>query len=287
MALYFQNKNNNYIEKVSNAGVLVFFLGPLYFAFRGIWSHFIIGIFLSLLTFGLSWVLIYPFIASSIVQKHYLRNGWVEIPESDVNQKDLKSTFKEIISGVIIFITFIVAIWIAMKLSLSWYVAFFPVCFVFIIPEILSEKNEDGYEDTLKNKILYLIMTFIFFCFFGFLLYHFVPSELLNWWQSIIGLLIFLIFIPSAVITPMAMTSAYDDHLLKAMSFFSGIMSVIFAYFLLIYITSGINILTGELVIPIQDHIWWKDLLFLLTILIPFLSSLIPAIIEEKRRKES
>lgn len=42
MATYYKNLANQYIEKVSYAGVLTLFLGCFFFAFRGIWTHFVI-----------------------------------------------------------------------------------------------------------------------------------------------------------------------------------------------------------------------------------------------------
>jgi hypothetical protein len=54
-------------------------LGPIYFAAKGIWGHAAISLLLAVLTssfFLISWF-IYPFFANAIVEKHYLRNGWV------------------------------------------------------------------------------------------------------------------------------------------------------------------------------------------------------------------
>jgi len=42
------------------------------------WGHAIGSFILVVLTGGIAW-LIYPFFAKSIIKKHYLRHGWIEI----------------------------------------------------------------------------------------------------------------------------------------------------------------------------------------------------------------
>lgn len=74
----FQNPSNGYIEEASVPFLWTFLFGCIYFAVKGIWTHFVVGLILAVCTFGLSW-LIYPFFAGSIVRSHFLRKGWNEI----------------------------------------------------------------------------------------------------------------------------------------------------------------------------------------------------------------
>jgi len=75
----FKNPANDYSEEIS---VIVWFwmllFGPFYFVFKGIWGHAVGSAVLVVLTGGIAW-LIYPFFAKSIIRKHYLRHGWIEI----------------------------------------------------------------------------------------------------------------------------------------------------------------------------------------------------------------
>lgn len=72
------NPQNNYSENISYIGAFFWTLlfGAFYFAYKGIWSHFIIGIVLAIFTYGISW-LIYPFFTYSILKTNYLRKGWI------------------------------------------------------------------------------------------------------------------------------------------------------------------------------------------------------------------
>ena len=73
----FKNPSNGYTEEIGGSTwfwCLLF--GCFYFAYKGIWPHFIIGIALAVLTAGLSW-LVYPFFAKGIVEKSYKQKGWV------------------------------------------------------------------------------------------------------------------------------------------------------------------------------------------------------------------
>jgi hypothetical protein len=74
----FRNPVNNYVEEISIPWLWTLLFGPIYFAIKGIWTHFIAGILLGILTCGISW-LFYPFFAKGIIRKHYLRKGWIEI----------------------------------------------------------------------------------------------------------------------------------------------------------------------------------------------------------------
>ncbi|MBF0418219.1 MAG: hypothetical protein HQL86_08225 [Magnetococcales bacterium] len=77
----FTNKENGYTEEVSSLVWLwVFLFGMFYFVVKGVWRHVFISLVLTMVTFGLAW-LVYPFFAKGIMRKHYLRMGWVEVPE--------------------------------------------------------------------------------------------------------------------------------------------------------------------------------------------------------------
>lgn len=74
----FRNPSNGYTKETSSlAWLWTLLFGSIYFAVKGIWPHVVASLFLGLLTCGISW-LIYPFFASSIIRKNYLRRGWIE-----------------------------------------------------------------------------------------------------------------------------------------------------------------------------------------------------------------
>lgn len=75
----FKNPSNGYIEEVSSmAWLWVLLFGTIYFAVKGVWTHFLVSLIFALLTLGISW-LVYPFFASGIMRKHYLKKGWFEV----------------------------------------------------------------------------------------------------------------------------------------------------------------------------------------------------------------
>lgn len=74
----FENPSNGYVEESSLAWLWALLFGCFYFAIKGIWTHVVISLFLGLLTYGFSW-LIYPFFATGIIRKSYLKKGWKEI----------------------------------------------------------------------------------------------------------------------------------------------------------------------------------------------------------------
>lgn len=72
------NPQNGYtIETGIGDFFATLFLGPIWFAIRGVWTHFIASILLALVTFGLSW-LVYPFFSASIIKNNYLKKGWID-----------------------------------------------------------------------------------------------------------------------------------------------------------------------------------------------------------------
>ncbi len=77
--MIFRNQQNGYEEEVSSIVFLwVLLFGGIYFAVKGVWAHAVVGLVLAFFTYGISW-LRYPFFASSIMRRHYLKQGWVEV----------------------------------------------------------------------------------------------------------------------------------------------------------------------------------------------------------------
>lgn len=79
--MVFENPTNGYRENVSSLTWLwALIFGAFFFAYKGIWRHFVIGIIAGILTAGISWF-IYPFFAKRIVTNNYLRQGWRSVSE--------------------------------------------------------------------------------------------------------------------------------------------------------------------------------------------------------------
>ena len=75
----FKNPSNGYVEEVSAVAWLwVLLFGTIYFAVKGVWTHALVSLILAVLTAGISW-LVYPFFASGMMRRHYLKKGWVEV----------------------------------------------------------------------------------------------------------------------------------------------------------------------------------------------------------------
>lgn len=75
----FKNPSNGYIEETPlYAWLWILLFGTLFFIVKGIWRHALISFLCALLTWGIS-CLVYPFFASNIMRKHYLRKGWIEV----------------------------------------------------------------------------------------------------------------------------------------------------------------------------------------------------------------
>jgi len=78
MADAFKNPANGYVEFVNPRSWLFCLLfGPIYFAYKGIWTHVFLSIVLAPITLGVSW-LIYPFFVNSIIKGAFSKNGWIE-----------------------------------------------------------------------------------------------------------------------------------------------------------------------------------------------------------------
>ena len=74
----FKNPTNGYTETVTGWSMLwTLLFGCFYFAYKGVWGHFFIGLVLGMLTLGLSW-LVYPFFTPGILRKKYRQLGWTE-----------------------------------------------------------------------------------------------------------------------------------------------------------------------------------------------------------------
>ena len=65
----FQNPANGHIEEFGEATWLwVLVGGPFYLAYKQIWLHAVIAAVLSLLSAGLSWLLLYPLIIKWVIR---------------------------------------------------------------------------------------------------------------------------------------------------------------------------------------------------------------------------
>jgi hypothetical protein len=74
----FQNPSNGYVTEASSPGLWVLIFGCFYFLAKGVWVHFLLSAVLAVFTYGVSW-LIYPLFAGTIMRKHYLSKGWLEV----------------------------------------------------------------------------------------------------------------------------------------------------------------------------------------------------------------
>jgi len=74
----FEHPTNGYVETANYPALWCLLFGPVYFAFKGIWTQAAASLLLAIFTGGLSWF-VYPFFARRQVQKHYLRQGWHEL----------------------------------------------------------------------------------------------------------------------------------------------------------------------------------------------------------------
>ncbi len=74
----FQNPQNNHEEKVAGwtSWLWVFLFGPLYWLVKGVMKHALLHF---ILAFSIIAWFIYPFFTYSILRKHYLRRGWIEL----------------------------------------------------------------------------------------------------------------------------------------------------------------------------------------------------------------
>ena len=93
------NPVNDYKQEISELSWLwSLIFGAFFFAFKGAWKHFIIGIIAAIVTVGISW-LIYPFFARQIIINSYLERGWsidglpqIEMPHGKFQASSIKSS---------------------------------------------------------------------------------------------------------------------------------------------------------------------------------------------------
>jgi len=71
-----RNPQNDYVEESSLPFLWCLLFGAFYFMFKGAWAHAVLFVLFALLTAGITWF-IYPFFASAIVKKTYLRKGFI------------------------------------------------------------------------------------------------------------------------------------------------------------------------------------------------------------------
>jgi hypothetical protein len=83
-----KHPSNGYMEEISSPGLWTLLFGGLYFAYKGVWSHAVLGLMLAIFTCGISW-LVYPFFARDIVVRSYLRRGWQLMGVADLSNKSL------------------------------------------------------------------------------------------------------------------------------------------------------------------------------------------------------
>lgn len=76
--MHFRNPANGYVETINHPFLWCLLFGFIYFAVKGVWTHAVAGLALAALTAGISW-LVYPFLAARIIERHYLRMGWIPI----------------------------------------------------------------------------------------------------------------------------------------------------------------------------------------------------------------
>ena len=81
----FRNPANGHIEEFGEATWLwILVLGPIYLAYKQMWLQAAIAAGVAVITGGLSWVFIYPFIAEKVIRAHYAKAGWSEVTEGAI-----------------------------------------------------------------------------------------------------------------------------------------------------------------------------------------------------------
>lgn len=74
----FRNTHNDFIEETNHPFLWCLLFGFIYFAVKGVLTHALVSLALAIITLGVSWF-VYPFFAKGIIEKNYLRNGWIPI----------------------------------------------------------------------------------------------------------------------------------------------------------------------------------------------------------------
>jgi|GEM_PF-5242829 len=82
--LRFKNPANGYIVEIESPEFWTFFLGPLFFASKGVWKPMIICVIAAFLTCGFSilvQLIVLPIFARSLFCHHFLMRGWSDVTE--------------------------------------------------------------------------------------------------------------------------------------------------------------------------------------------------------------
>lgn len=106
MATTYRNPVNGYEETVSSASSFwAFFFGVFWFAVKGLWGHVVIQLLLGAVLLGslggpgfmlyLVVNAIYCALAPSILEKSYLRRGWVEVGVASSQPEQAPATTKK------------------------------------------------------------------------------------------------------------------------------------------------------------------------------------------------
>lgn len=79
----FRHPLNGYTQGVTQLGAFLGCLtfGVFYFAYKGVWKHFLISALAAMCTVGISWI-VYPFFAYKCVVHSYLERGWKPVTKS-------------------------------------------------------------------------------------------------------------------------------------------------------------------------------------------------------------
>ena len=78
--MIYKNPANDYHEEIYGkwSWLWVLLLGPIYWAIKGVWTHFVAYFLLIFLTSGVAHF-IYPFFTYVILKNHYERKGWLRV----------------------------------------------------------------------------------------------------------------------------------------------------------------------------------------------------------------
>jgi len=165
MKTYFRNPSNQHVEEVDWTFWGTLLLGPLFFAFRGVWGWAILSLILALLTAGIAWLFI-PFAAHGIVNNHYLNKGWEQITKEDLERERRESGVKaksfleetsEFFQGLLVLAWLAGVTYAALVGMIAWYYALI----VAISPAFLFALLDDdlgGLHDTICTTLFFLLV---------------------------------------------------------------------------------------------------------------------------------
>ena len=76
MVFCYKHPEHDYSESFGKiTWVWVFLFGPIFWAVKGVWTHFAAHLLLAIITLGIAH-LIYPFFTYKILHNHYRKLGW-------------------------------------------------------------------------------------------------------------------------------------------------------------------------------------------------------------------